>query len=105
MANLFELTTTDLSSEFFEVLAQGESVKIERIVSKGHRSPETGWYDQAHHEWVAVLKGQAIIEIDNQTSVTLKPGDHLIITPHQKHRVAWTEPGIETLWLAVHYTN
>jgi len=103
MNNIFAAIPADLTSEVFEILAQSDQVKIERIISKGHSSTETGWYDQAQHEWVIVLEGQAIIEFDDQTTITLSAGDYLIIKPHQKHKVAWTAPDIETVWLAVHY--
>jgi len=103
MNNIFAAIPADLTSEVFEVLAQSDQVKIERIVSKGHSSPETGWYDQTQHEWVIVLKGHANIEFDDQTKITLSAGDYLTIKPHQKHRVAWTAPDVETVWLAIHY--
>ena len=35
--------------------------------------------------------------------VTLKEGDFLNIQAHNKHKVEWTDPNIETVWLAVHY--
>jgi hypothetical protein len=37
--------------------------------------------------------------------VRLGPGDWLLIPAHQKHRVAWTDPEAETVWLAVHYSR
>lgn len=103
VTNIFDNLPADLSDEVFETLAESSSVKIERIVSKGQRSPKTGWYDQAQNEWVIVLKGEAIIQFDDATSATLKAGDYLNIKAHQKHKVSWTDPESETLWLAVHY--
>jgi cupin 2 domain-containing protein len=101
--NIFEFVPDDLSNEVFEVITQNDVVKIERIVSKGHSSPETGWYDQDHNEWVMVLKGEAIISFDDNTEVKLSPGDYLNLTTHTKHKVKWTKPDAETVWLAVHY--
>jgi len=101
--NIFENIPTDLSNETLEQLVDSENIKIERIISKGHKSPEIGWYDQDQGEWVLVLQGEAIILFENEVSVTLKSGDHLNIKPHQKHKVAWTDPEIVTIWLAVHY--
>lgn len=102
--NIFALIPNDLSSELFENLAIGKNVRIERIISKGHTSPETGWYDQDEHEWVIVLKGAAKIEIENQTSVYLCSGSYLTIPAHTRHKVSWTDPDTETIWLAVYYT-
>jgi len=33
----------------------------------------------------------------------LKPGDHVSIPAHCRHRVEWTATGEPTIWLAVHY--
>ena len=103
MTNIFENIPDDLTEEVFESLASSNSVKIERIISKGHSSPDTGWYDQTQHEWVIVLKGEAEITFYDNTKVILKVGDYVNIAAHQKHRVSWTAPDIETVWLAVHY--
>lgn len=92
-----------LDTEIFEDLAKGGGVTIERIISKGHRSPETGWYDQEKNEWVMVLKGEAILLYEDGESINLNPGDYINIPAHTKHRVQWTAPGVETIWLAVHY--
>lgn len=103
MPNLFEAIPENLSDEVFEQLAVGGAVRIERIVSKGHSSPASGWYDQAQDEWVAVLRGEAVLEFEGRPPVTLKPGDYLTIPAHQRHRVVWTAPDVETIWLAVHF--
>ena len=104
MSNIFENLPTDLSSEVFEsLITSSDTLKIERIVSKGHTSPESGWYDQAQHEWVIVLKGSAMLEFEHQDAVRLNPGDYVNIPAHQKHRVAWTDTFCETIWLAIHY--
>jgi len=103
MPNLYEAIPTDLPDEVFEQLAAGGSVRVERILSKGHRSPASGWYDQGQDEWVAVLRGEAVLDFEDRPSVTLKAGDYLTIPAHQRHRVAWTTPEVETIWLAVHF--
>ena len=103
MKNIFEDVPDDLTSEVFEKLAENKKVKIERIISKGHSSPESGWYDQDQNEWVIVLKGAATILFESNVSVSLKKGDYLNIKAHQKHKVTWSDPDIETIWLAVHY--
>ncbi|QUM81540.1 MULTISPECIES: cupin domain-containing protein [unclassified Moritella] len=103
MNNIFDSIPADLSSEVFEDLVTSDKVKIERIISKGHSSPDVGWYDQEQSEWVIVIAGSAIIGFDDKPSVTLKAGDYLNIPAHQKHKVAWTDPDVETVWLAVFY--
>jgi len=51
-----------------------------------------------------VLKGSAglLFEGDDK-AVIMKTGDYINIPAHRKHRVEWTEPEEETIWLAVHY--
>ncbi len=103
LANIFQNIPEVLNEEFFEQIAGSENVIIERIVSKGHCSPETGWYDQAKDEWVILLQGSAELQFEDGESLTLSAGDHVTIPAHKKHKVAWTEPDIESVWLAVHY--
>ena len=103
MNNFFDKIPTDLSSEVFETIANNDIIKIERIISKGHCSPKKGWYEQEHHEWVLILQGEAILTFADDSKVKLSVGDYLNIEPLQKHKVSWTDPDIETIWLAIHY--
>ncbi len=101
--NIFDSIPDDLSDEVFEILAENEGVKIERIISKGHSSPDVGWYDQNKNEFVIVLKGKACMSFEDGKSIDLKSGDYLNIKAHEKHKVSWTAPDTETIWLAIHY--
>lgn len=101
--NIFEALPADLDAEVFENLVQSERVRIERIISRGHGSPVSGWYDQAQDEWVLVLRGEAVIAYASGEKVNLAAGDHINIPAHTRHRVDWTTPETETVWLAVHY--
>ena len=102
VANLFTDLPGNLPSELTEALTVSQHVRIERIVSTGHSSPSGFWYDQQEHEWVVVLRGEAVLEFENE-SWCLVPGDHLLIPPHQKHRVALTSQHEPTVWLAVFF--
>ena len=102
-ANLFANLPAPMAEEGFDILLEAENVTIERIVSHGHNSPASGWYDQSRHEWVVVLQGEGLIAFDNGEEVTLRAGDHLVIPAHRRHRVARTAPDQDTVWLAVHY--
>lgn len=101
--NLFALIPPTLASEAFEDIVNTDSIRIERILSKGHTSPETGWYDQEGHEWVLVLQGSARVAFDDGREVFLGRGDYINIPAHEKHRVSWTDPDQVTVWLAVFY--
>lgn len=101
--NLFKLIPGDLKREVFEPLLVNERIRIERIISKGHRSPDTGWYDQERNEWVMILKGEACIAFEKGETVELGEGDYIEIPAHKKHKVIKTSAKSETIWLAVHY--
>jgi cupin 2 domain-containing protein len=104
MRNLFADIPEHLRDELIETILQTSSFYVERIVSRGHCSPAGFWYDQDENEWVILLKGSAHLRFDDQKDVIiLKSGDYLHIDRHQRHRVEWTDPEQETIWLAVHY--
>lgn len=105
MNNLFADLPTALPDELVEVLAENQHVRIERIVSTGHASPEGFWYDQDEAEWVVVLKGQAKLHFEDGECLQMRPGDHILIPAHRKHRVEWTTPDEPTVWLAVFYRD
>ena len=102
-SNIFNNIPKDLKDEFFENIISRDSIKIEKIVSKGHTSPKSGWYDQESNEWVLVLQGEAVLSFEDKDDVKLSAGDYINIPAHTKHRVSWTLPNSETIWLAVHY--
>ena len=78
--------------------------RLERIVSTGHVTPPGEWYDQDASEWVIVLGGRAGLRFEDEPEPrVLQPGDHVLIEPHRRHRVEWTDPDEPTVWLALHY--
>ncbi len=108
ISNLFSDLPESLPAELTRTLVQKQHVRIERIVSTGQTSPDQFWYDQAEAEWVLVLKGEAIllVEIGGQIEqMHLRPGDCLLLSAHQKHRVKWTSPNEPTVWLAIFFTE
>lgn len=104
MGSLFEGIPDELPGEIVETICSNDNVTIERIVSRGHASPEGFWYDQGKDEFVLVVKGSAGLKLANEDDlVVLKAGDYLTIGANLRHRVEWTDPMYETIWLAVHY--
>ena len=105
MPNLFQSIPDDLPDELQELLAEGEgTVRIERIVSRGHTSPPDFWYDQEEREWVVLLSGSATLQFEDEPHPhTLQPGDWLNIAPHRRHRVQATAADGDTVWLAVFF--
>ena len=102
-SNIFNNLPKELKDEIFENIISKDSLKIERIISKGHTSPKSGWYEQESDEWVLVLQGEAVLSFEDKDDVKLSAGDYINIPAHTKHKVSWTQPDSETIWLAVHY--
>jgi cupin 2 domain-containing protein len=115
MDSLFKDIPAELPEELIETICSTDCVKIERIVSRRHASPEGFWYDQDRNEFVLIVQGSAGLKFDGEDDivvlktgdylniVVLKTGDYLNIASHVKHRVEWTDSSSETIWLAVHY--
>lgn len=102
--NVFSSIPADIPREVFQDILIADRLKIERIVSRGHVSPEGFWYDQDQNEWVILLKGSAGLRFEGKDDIReLVPGDYVNIPAHVKHRVEWTDPDTETVWIAVMY--
>ena len=104
MPNLLRDVPDSLPEELVHTLLSGSAFRVERIVSRGHASPAEFWYDQPKHEWVLLIGGAARLRFeDSAAAVEMRPGDYLHIPARRRHRVEWTIPGVDTVWLAIHY--
>ena len=83
--------------EAFHELATVGHVRIEHIVSS--RTPDPSLQVQDWDEWVLVLTGHAVLEVEG-SHVGLRAGDWVLLGAGTPHRVLTTESG--TQWLAVH---
>ncbi|MEZ5064270.1 MAG: cupin domain-containing protein [bacterium] len=99
--SLFAGIAAELPEEQVDVLARSGGVRIERIVSRGHASPEGFWYDQPEDEWVLVAAGEGTLEFEDGRRITLRPGDWVDIPAGVRHRVARTAEDRDTVWVAV----
>jgi|ERR1700733_10416126 cupin 2 domain-containing protein len=103
MTNLFENLPRQVPEEEFKELLSRPGVRIERIVSNGQFTPVEAPYNQAHDEWVLLLRGSATLWIDGEGERDLGPGDYLLIPAHRVHRVTKTASSEPTVWLAIHF--
>ena len=101
MPNLFADIPATLPEELVTPLFEQSGFRLERIVSRGHASPPGFWYDQREGEWVAVLRGAARLEIEGKGVFAMKPGDHVFLPARCRHRVTWTDPDQDTVWIAL----
>ena len=102
LANLFADIPDDLPEELILTLLSTPGVRIERIISLGHNSPEGFWYDQEAHEWVLLLIGAARLRFEGEEPIDMRPGAFVNIPAHKRHRVEWADPSEPTIWLAIH---
>ena len=101
--NIFKNIPIDLNEELFENIIDKDGLKLQRIVSEAHTTPQGEWYDQTDNEWIILLQGSAILTFEDEEEVKLEVGDHLNIPAHKRHRVSWTSEDEKTIWLALFY--
>ena len=102
--NILDNIPSKIPAEIVENLLEHKNIRIERIISKGQFSRPGFWYNQNENEWVILLKGKAkLLFKDKKNGVKLDVGDYINIPSHLKHRVEWTNPDEETIWLAIFY--
>ena len=90
--------------EVIEQLAGGREFSLHRIASAGQATPPGDWYDQDFDEWVILLTGAATLQFeDGNELLEMRPGDYVLIPAHHRHRVEWTVPDKQTVWLAIHF--
>ena len=77
-------------------LARASGFSVEQILSGALVAPEGDVQD--HDEWVVVLVGGAVLEVDG-VAHELGVGDWWLLPAGTPHRVVRTDPG--TSWLAV----
>lgn len=105
--NLFSaLPDKPTAEEQFLPLLNQLGLRVERIVSNGQKSAPDFWYAQKQAEWVVVLAGAARLRFEDETEARLlQHGDFVLIQPHRRHRIEWTDPTQNTVWLAIHYDS
>ncbi len=94
--NIYDFKIPD-KLESFETLLAYKNIKIVRIVSSDQLEEKT--YIQEEDEWVVLLEGEAILEVDGRNH-SLQKGDSLFIPAKTSHQVLLATRG--TLWLAIH---
>lgn len=77
-------------------LAEADGFRVEQILSGLLDEPQH--YEQEHDEWVVVLTGHAVLEVEG-VERPLGVGDWWLLPAGTPHRLLRTEPG--TSWLAV----
>ena len=97
MGNLFADAEAPLTGERLETILTHQNLVVERIVSSAATAPME--YMQHHDEWVALLQGEATLEVAGQP-IELHAGDYLFLPADTRHVVRRVTDG--AIWLAVH---
>ena len=101
-ANLLAPHCPATGQETSVVLVDQKNWRLERIHSCLAASPAGFWYDQEEHEWLTLLQGSALLELDGEeVPVELCRGDSLLLPAHRRHRLLATDPAPGTVWLAL----
>src|SRR4029078_13060959 len=102
--NLFELPDqTSKDYEYFQSIISSGDVTIERIISRGQKTPDDQWLEHDRNEWVILLQGESELSFFDGRKKILKPGDYFLISKNLKHRVERTSKDPPCIWLAVYY--
>jgi cupin 2 domain-containing protein len=101
-ANLLATPCPPAGQETSVVLLNQAGWRLERIHSCQAASPPDFWYDQEEHEWVTLLQGSALLELEGETGpLELCRGDSLLLPARRRHRLLATDPAPGTVWLAL----
>lgn len=107
----------DVNPALIESVIETKDLRIERVVSHGQVSSPASYCEPIANQFVLLLEGQARLEVEKEKvgsmprggrllenkKVNLIPGDYISIPQHTRHRVDWTSPDEETVWLSVYF--
>ncbi len=102
--NLLSDIPAELPDELVQTLVLRRGCRWCGVVSRGHWSPDGFWYDQDENEFVVLLSGAArMVFEDRAEPVEMTAGSWVNIAAHRRHRVEWTDPTQNTIWLGIFY--
>ena len=70
------------------------------VVTSGHQTQGRFWQNRLL--MVVLLAGAAKLRFRGGRVISMKPGSSVWIRAGRAHRVEWTEPGVKTVWFAIH---
>ncbi|MDR3636961.1 MAG: phosphoribosylaminoimidazole carboxylase [Isosphaeraceae bacterium] len=89
--NLFSDVPGDLRDELFTTLLDAANMRIERIVSQGHASPEGPGTTKTTTSGSSSLKGTVRLKFEDET-VETRPREVVNILVHRRHWVDGRRP-------------
>lgn len=95
--NLFADADAPVQGERFETLLTHKNLVVERILSSAATVPME--YVQTQDEWVALLQGEATLEVAGE-AIELHAGGYVFLPAGTPHTVRRVSQG--AIWLAIH---
>jgi hypothetical protein len=103
-SNIFSAADGASGGEVFENIIETGHFCIKRIVSRGQATAKGEWLHQADNEWVVLLSGAAALRFEQDLApIDMAAGDYVFIPALTRHRVEWTDPSQDSVWLALHF--
>jgi cupin 2 domain-containing protein len=95
--NLYKHKIPQIGEDFYTIF-KDKNITVKKIVSSD--IVEDKLYIQEQNEYVFVIKGSAILGVDNKKK-TLNSGDSIFLKAKTPHRILSVQKG--TIWLAIYY--
>ncbi|MDO5725658.1 MAG: cupin domain-containing protein [Tissierellia bacterium] len=93
--NLYDEIEVLAGEERVSKLFENEKILIEKINSN---CAPSGPYNQEQDEWIVLIRGAAVIELEGE-KIALEKGDSFFIAKNRAHKVLKTTD--DALWLTV----
>ncbi len=105
-SNIFAAHNGASAGEIIENILETGQFCVKRIVSRGQATAPGEWLQQADNEWVILLSGAAELCFEHSSAnMDMAAGDHVFIPALTRHRVEWTDPSQDSVWLALHFRS
>lgn len=101
--NYYSGFTSNPILENYSDMLFGKNFRLEKIISKGHKTPKDKWIVEETNEFVMLLKGKAELLFEGGQTIKLIEGDYFIIPKNTKHKILHTSRKPLSYWLTLHY--
>lgn len=89
----------DGCEEYTETMLSGDNWRLERIISRGHVSPEGFWYEQNEDEWGRGAPRRGRNHVGRRNEMHVKKRRKRAYSAKCRHRVSRTSENPECIWL------
>ena len=95
-----------VQAQTFHMLLESSLQDRADVIAMGVSGYQTAQELLAYRDIGSRYRPDDVVEpMGREQVVEMRPGDHIHLPPRQRHRVEWTDPAQDTVWLAVHYAS